>query len=678
MPKGENERLTWWQEIYIHCKTLWDDNKNQISADIRQYEGSKETDVNGVRGSDAIFVRNITYELIESQVSSAIPQPKVVPRKQGDKYERNARTIEEMLRAQFDRLPMEYIHDEACRTVPVTGGNFFLVEWDNGTVTRNTVGDVSVQSISPLQFIPQEFVPWMHRMSYMFIEFEDTRDRLYTRYGKEIPLAIDEENTEARDTVTVVVCYYTNTDGSIGEFRWADQTILLDMEDCQARYWKVCEACGKAKPYNSDTCQGGSTKWVKQPSDYEELYEDITLSDGTVVPAVSPKLDDNGQPEIIDIASIDRVTGRAMIVQQPVMEPTRIPYYAPRRFPVILQKNTSKFGQLLGDSDCEKIHDIQQTINKLMSNIQRKLLSTGSVVTIPEDLEYTPDDEIGLVVRVKNQAQVGMITHLSLAANVQQDLQVVEQLYNSAKRILGISDSYQGMADTTAQSGTAKQIQVRQSAGRLESKRVMTNSAYADLYQTIFQFMLAYCDEPRDYMAKDEKGQPVKYTFNRYNFLERDAAGQWYYDDEYLFSTDISSTLANDRQALWQEARQNYTTGAFGDPAQTSTRLFFWREMESLHYPNASQIVKFIEQLQQDEEQMQQMQAQLQQSQQASQQYAAQAQGLAQQVQQMNGTLQQTEQQKGNTEQRAYLQGRQDQFINSETPTGTGDKIQQS
>ena len=50
---------------------------------------------------------------------------------------------------------------------------------------------------------------------------------------------------------------------------------------------------------------------------------------------------------------------------QSVLLPTKIPYYKPEVYPLVLQRNVSLFGQLLGDSDADKIADQQNTVNRL-------------------------------------------------------------------------------------------------------------------------------------------------------------------------------------------------------------------------------------------------------------------------------------------------------------------------
>ena len=134
-----------------------------------------------------------------------------------------------------------------------------------------------------------------------------------------------------------------------------------------------------------------------------------------------------------------------------------------------------------------------------------------------------------------------------------------------------------------------------QAAGRLESKRVMKHRAYADLFRMMFEFWLAYGDEPRPVTYKDAQGHTQYQQFNRYDFLERDEDGAYYWNDQFLFSVDTTDTLANNREAMWQETRQNLQTGAFGDPAATETLILFWTKMEQLHYPGAGETKQALE-----------------------------------------------------------------------------------
>ena len=75
-----------------------------------------------------------------------------------------------------------------------------------------------------------------------------------------------------------------------------------------------------------EECECGSKKYKESLEDYEELEQDILRTDGSVIPALSPKLDDNGQ------IKLDK-NG------MPLMEKTKIPYFSPTRYPIVIRKN---------------------------------------------------------------------------------------------------------------------------------------------------------------------------------------------------------------------------------------------------------------------------------------------------------------------------------------------------
>jgi hypothetical protein len=125
----------------------------------------------------------------------------------------------------------------------------------------------------------------------------------------------------------------------------------------------------------------------------------------------------------------------------------------------------------------------------------------------------------------------------------------------------------------------------------MESKRVMKRAAFADLYELMFLFVLAYDDEAFPVLSRDADGKAVYDSFSRYDFLEYDELTKsWRYNDAFIFDCDQSSTLASNREAMWQELRLNLQTGAFGNPQDPATLVTFWTAMEDYHYPGATQI----------------------------------------------------------------------------------------
>jgi len=231
-------------------------------------------------------------------------------------------------------------------------------------------------------------------------------------------------------------------------------------------------------------------------------------------------------------------------------------------------------------------------------------------MTLPDEASIRVDTEDMKVIRPGSAAAAQMIGVHDLEGNISQDMAYLEQVYQEARQVIGITDSFQGRRDASATSGKAKEFAAAQSAGRLESKRVMKDAAYAALFEAMFKFKLAYADEPRPVVSKDDHGNTQYQSFNRYDFLERDEAGEWWWNDQFLFSCDTSAPLASNREAMWQETRMNFQTGAFGDPAQLQTLILFWTKMELLHYPGAGETKTYLE----EELKRQQMAAQVQQA----------------------------------------------------------------
>ena len=344
----------------------------------------------------------------------------------------------------------------------------------------------------------------------------------------------------------------------------------------------IRKADGKKCPY----CGG---KYESVVEEYQELYAPIRTSNG-VIPAEKPeltgRLDEFGYPEV-------------------TKKPVKIPYYKPNVYPVVLQKNVSVYGQLLGDSDVDKIADQQNTTNRLENKIIDLILGGGSYITLPAraEVDQNPDDL--KVIRVDDPKDRDLISVQSLQGDIQQPMLYLNQIYEEARQAIGITDSYQGRRDPTATSGVAKQFAATQSAGRLESKRVMKRAAYAALFEVMFKFVLAYADEPRPIVSKDKSGTTEYGEFNRYDFLEQDETGEWYWNDRFIFSCDTSAPLANNREAMWQETRLNLQTGAFGDPTNIETLILFWTKMEMLHYPGAAETKSYLQEKLEQQQAMQ-------------------------------------------------------------------------
>ena len=626
----KQEKLDLWRGRLEHNRSAWSAAREDMDRRELLYRGKADleafTEKTREQGLSkrAYHVRNIAAENIESMIDSNIPQPKVTPRRKQD--EAKAEIIENMIRNELDRMQMEEINDQMERTVPIQGAGFFLVEWDNTVVSHGTAGEVAISAIHPKQIIPQDGVTTsVDDMDYIILALSQTKAYILNRYGvdvedygEELPEmhSVAGEASSAEDLVTQYVAYYKDEDGNIGLFSWVGDKVLEDLENYQARRRRRCKRCGEPEPPDNydfldvpevtpedqavaaemiqfadtfgldgaepklDTWKPGrrekkkkacpncgGTEFEAVPTEFEEIFAPIRTASGNIIDGGMQGIGENGEPVIV---------------------PNRIPAYKPGVFPVVMQRNVTVFGQLLGDSDIDKIADQQNALNWLQRKIDERLLDAGTIITMPPDTRAYKDPDDHKIYRIENPADGSMIRTYEFTGDLQYYYSQLALDYESSRQILGITDSFQGRRDTTATSGTAKQFAAAQSAGRLESKRRMKQAAYARLFELIFKFRLAYADEPRPIVYQDGNGNNVYDEFDRYDFLEKDEDGHWFWNDQFLFSCDTSAPLASNREALWQEARMNFQTGAYGDPANLETLVLFWTEMERLHYPLAA------------------------------------------------------------------------------------------
>ena len=193
-------------------------------------------------------------------------------------------------------------------------------------------------------------------------------------------VSVPDESTAA-DMVTQYIAYYRNDKGGIGLYSWVNEIELEDLEDYQARRLRRCASCGALEPMGDDedvrgfaplmdrdidgrTPEGdisgpeaglalaermaggenfaagvpmeydatpgererlpegacpycGGTEWEEVEEDWQEVLLPIATRAGEI-PGAVPKIDEYGQA---------------------YMAPTRIPFFKPDRYPIILQKN---------------------------------------------------------------------------------------------------------------------------------------------------------------------------------------------------------------------------------------------------------------------------------------------------------------------------------------------------
>ena len=579
-----SKTLKKWKDKYDEARAKYKNALDDMARYENLYEGDRHVNQNPNKSNEyapelAINVRNITFDLIESEVDSAIPYPRVVPIHEEDKEQ--AKIIEAYLKSEIDKQHLKEKNDVKERITPVIGGSFDVVEWDNSIKTHCVVGDISVNGLHPRQVIPQPGVTKLNQMDYIFITSKQSKDYIKRRWGVDVSsenAEIMDGEEKIEDIVDLITVYYKNEDGGIGLYRWVGDVEVEDLTDYEARFVKRCKKCGKTVVGDECECGSKSFEKVKEETDTVKVPVPVEGIDGTV----------------------------AFAIQE-----IEIPYYKPGCFPIVLRKNISKYNSFLGFSDAAAIEDQQDTIKKLGSKINEKLLKAGSVLTLPRDLKIETTDREFKMLRVDNAQQIAMITVQNCQADVSKDMAFLETNYQWAKSALGITDAYQGKYDSSATSGAAKQYSINQAAGRLESKRVMKNEAYANLYEMMFKFALAYADQPIPITLSGKDGELEFSHFDKADFLKQDSTGEWYWNDEFIFTIDTTSTLLTNREAMWNQADLKLQSGAFGPLADLRTMRLYWLEQERNGYPHAGEILSEVERMLAEQNEQQAMLAQM-------------------------------------------------------------------
>ena len=550
------KKLNKWLDLYRDALSKRQTMDTQVKRRTELYKGTAQPidpKTGAVAKRRADCKRNMCFELIETQINNAIPQPKVTPR--DPENIDLAIDLEGYLQMEMDRLCSEEMNDNAERGVLKQGTGFYLVGWDETKTTPTTSGELFVKYYPLDQVYPQPGITDIHEAEYIFVKDIVSCAKIKDVYGVEIP-----EGQDFKGMNTMITVYYYNKDGYVSRYAWIDNTdvVVFDEEDYELRKIKVCKDCGE-KLYDTAECKlCGSHKHEYIVMEDETLEEDIVKGDPSVP----------GSEVVIAKAG------------------TSIPYYKIRELPFVLRKNISDDTSLYGISDIDLLEGNQISMNKILTKMEENVLKAGSFVTKPKGVNIPNTDETLKVVTLSDPNQMKAFSVQTVQANMQQDSILQEQFYQMGRDAIGITDSYQGKRDTTAESGKAKQVSAAQAAGRMESKRRMKDAAYADLYRLMFKFLLAYCDEKRTYSRATPTGGYTKGSFSRYNYLDGEL-GNVYYNDRFLFSVDDASTLATNRSAMWQETTNNFAAGTFGNPQDPQSLMLYWNVMKGLNYPLA-------------------------------------------------------------------------------------------
>lgn len=243
LPTTAQARRAFWQEKLGLARAAYADELARMEQREALYEGTRQVQADPntrqTPGKLSSNVRNIVYELIESQVDATIPMPRVEAIHPED--EELAHRLEDFLRSEAKRLDFTQLNDLQERTVPIQGGGVWQVEWDPEGGFHCSLGALAVRPRHPRCLIPQPGVSEVEDMDYLFLQTSHTKQAIRRRWGKDVSAAAEEEpelrggGEASEELVTLNTAYYRNDRGGIGLFAWVDNVTLADYEDYQAR-----------------------------------------------------------------------------------------------------------------------------------------------------------------------------------------------------------------------------------------------------------------------------------------------------------------------------------------------------------------------------------------------------------------------------------------------------------
>lgn len=612
--RQRRERLAAWKDKVSKDEAAWDALREKMEQREQLYDGSHKVDpvtkADKKSGTmDTYCVRNVIQENIETMVDSHIPAPKVTPLRKED--EGLARKLEGLLRFTVMRRHLRVMNDLAERISYIQGGVAYLVEWNNARRTPDGYGDVDITLLHPKQIVPQDGIYTdIQDMDHITVRLTMTKNDVLRRFGVDVSSereadpglkGKDGSAATVEDLVTLYVVYYRDDRSDIGMFAWVDNTVVADFPDYQARRMRRCKLCGAIDSYapgwdevhNEDEllATGEKKEKVHRCAYCESTEFEDAIVDEEIIMKPTVLMGANAQEIRLEPARAWQDEN-----QQIHFEPvSTIPYYRPDLLPVVLQKNVSKFGNLLGESDVDRMADAQNAIKRLDQKLLDRLAKAGTKISLPPDTHIETTTEDQEVIRPSKISDMEMIKTFEFSGNISPIMNASEKFYEQARQVTGITDSMQGRRDPTATSARAKEFSANKSEGRMESKRVMKREAWAKIYEMIAKIFLANADVPQHLRAEKPGGGMEYQSFDRHDFLKQGADGKVYYETGFVFDCDDATLLGDSREAMWRELKEAFAAGTLGSPQEIDTRILYWSLLEEQGYPGAAAVKQKME-----------------------------------------------------------------------------------
>lgn len=574
----ESELLNKFVTLFSLAKSAKDNDSNANEAMVEKcrkaYLGTLNALTQDGKESQRPMrqLRRMCYELVESEIDNSTPMPRMVARYKTDLPLVNI--TENYLKYEVDNILSKYVNDKIERSTYVDGTAWYKVGWNSFNRTHNRSGDVRIEMRTIDQIVPQPGIVDYKKLEYIFEIQNMSITNIYDLYGR-IILPTD----RTTNVVKVVSCYYLNEERIVGLFMWAEASrqVICNEKSWQIRKLRTCTKCGQVVPQALECPVCGGKHFRYKNAETEELKEDLIKVYNPYEDGESDNPEDNMGAEVFAKAG------------------TEVPCYILRQLPFVPRPAVSAVNSIYGISTVRMTLDDQDAVNKVLTKSVNKILKSGMIITKPKKSKISDTDAEVKIVDVNSTEEAQQFQAKQFVADTNNEIVMSNLLYDNGKATAGITDSFQGIKDTTATSGKAKEFAAAQSAGRIESMRVMKAAAFSGVYELVLKYLLAFSDEDRTFVRVLPDGTKKEETWNKYMFLDKDEFGKLYYRDDFNFNSDPAATLSQNRVQMWQEAQAQFVQGAFGNPADPRTIKMFWNIMDGLQYPLANVALAGIE-----------------------------------------------------------------------------------
>ena len=577
----ENALLQLWQTKFTIAKAAYDKSRarpEKLKVWRQAYEGDlyKLDEESKLTDQKLKAIRKLAYELVEGEVNSSIPAPKMSARYHADLVPINA--TEDLIKYEMDKMLSEQENDKSEHHVLIDGKSWFKVGWNPLDNTHLRSGNPIVKCCPVDTVIPQPGVTNYKDLEYIFEITTMTVAKIFDLYGRYIP------NPGEDDVVELINCYFLNEDRLVGKFTWCEATGQVVCNDLEwgIRKKRVCAKCEKDVNIETECPVCGSKKFKYVSVKEERLDSPLTFVKNPYRSGESPNPEDDKNQE--DPA-------------QSLPVGTKIPHYLIRQLPFVPYIRINSTDGIYGMSQVELVMEDQDLINKFLNKAERKSAKSRTWVTKLKDTNIEDKDEEISMIEVESPQEGQSIQVKQIMSDINEELSQSQFLYEIAKSTVGTTDTDQGKNDPSARSGKAKQLQMQASAQRRVAGSTLRNAAFAGVYELIFKNLLAYCDEERSYVSLLPDGSKMEEVWSKYMFLAKDEDGELYYRDDFAWSVDTATEITQDRASMWQLITNDFLNGTLGtniDPNRAL--LMYWQMMEQNNYPLAKYALAFLKQ----------------------------------------------------------------------------------